>query len=226
MLTLLTATGCRPKAWSICEQLMMRQTYQGPVHWIVVDDGEDQQPITFKRNGWHLTVIRPHEKWKEGQNTQARNLRFGLDLVEPDDRLVVIEDDDFYANDWLDVVDHHLDSAELVGEIMARYYNITTKTGRQLHNNNHASLCATAMRGAAIETFKRVCTDNVTFIDIDLWKQPNSKMLFMGNRVVGIKGLPGRTGIGMGHKSDFTGTKDSTMELLRSWIGDDVRLYG
>ena len=65
MLTLLTATGARPQAWAILEQLMLRQTYTGPVHWIIVDDGEEAQPITFERENWRLTLVRPQPRWTQ-----------------------------------------------------------------------------------------------------------------------------------------------------------------
>lgn len=74
MLTLLTATGARPQAWAICERLMMAQDYSGPVRWVIVDDGKEAQPVTFERDGWTLEVIRPAPYWRQGQNTQARNL--------------------------------------------------------------------------------------------------------------------------------------------------------
>ena len=51
MLTLLTATGARPEAWAICERLMARQTYAGPVRWIIVDAGPEAQPVTLQRAG-------------------------------------------------------------------------------------------------------------------------------------------------------------------------------
>ena len=226
MLTLLTATGCRPKAWEICEKLMLAQNYDGQVRWVIVDDGEEMQPITFKRDKWVLDIVRPSHRWKEGMNTQADNLLAGLNVISNDERLVIIEDDDCYSKDWLKVVNRHLDSAELVGEMLARYYNIATKTGRQLQNTQHASLCATAMRGHAIESFRKVCIPGTKFIDINLWKNHKNKMLFTGNRVVGIKGFEGRAGIGMGHKPDFNGINDKNGDLLREWIGDSVKLYG
>lgn len=223
MLTLLTATGCRPKAWALCERWMMAQTYAGAVHWIVVDDGQEPQPVTFSRAGWTLTFVRPLPVWKSGQNTQARNLLAGLQAVHSSDRLLVIEDDDYYSPKWLERADQALENAELVGESRARYYNLITRTGRQLQNTTHASLCSTAMRGAAIETFRKVCQPGVKFIDLNLWKQHPSKYLFEGRDVVGIKGLPGRGGIGMGHRADMTGVKDKKGELLRNWVGEDAR---
>lgn len=225
MLTLLTATGARPQAWAICERLMFAQDYAGPVRWIVVDDGPEPQQVTFKRDGWQVVVIRPAPLWQAGQNTQARNLLKGLDAVPADGRLVIIEDDDYYSPDWLTTVAARLEKAELVGECQARYYNVALRKGRQLRNNGHASLCSTAMRGRALATFRSVCRPGRQFIDLDLWKRHPSRHLFTGHRVVGIKGLPGRGGIGMGHRDNFTGTADPDLNLLRQWIGDDVELY-
>jgi len=225
VLHLLTATGARPEAWAICERLMAAQDYAGPVTWIIVDDGPEPQPVTFKRDGWQLVVIRPAPLWQPGQNTQARNLLKGLEAVDAGARLVIIEDDDWYRADWLTHVDAQLDRAELVGECQARYYNIALRRGRQLSNNAHASLCSTAMRGGALETFRHVCRRAQKFIDIDLWRRHKPAHLFTGGRVVGIKGLPGRGGIGMGHRDDFKGTDDPDLALLRQWIGDDAELY-
>lgn len=227
MLTLLTATGARPQAWAICERLMAAQDYTGPVTWIIVDDGPEPQPVTFKRAGWTLAIIRPAPFWKLGQNTQARNLLKGLEVVSDDARLVIIEDDDWYAPDWLSRVAERLENSgcDLVGEPCARYYNLALRRGRQLRNGAHASLCSTAMRGPAIASFRQACLRQPTFIDLELWRHRGSRHLFDGHRVVGIKGLPGRGGIGMGHRNDFRGTEDPGLTLLRQWIGDDVELY-
>ncbi len=225
MLTLLTATGARPEAWAICERLMARQTIVEPVRWVIVDDGQQPQPVTFRRDGWELVLIRPAPFWQPGQNTQARNLLKGLDALGPHDRLVIIEDDDWYAADWLLHVAAQLERAELVGECRARYYNTVQRRGRQLRNQAHASLCSTAMRGDAIRQFRRACNSRQRFIDIDLWGRVPSRYLFTGHRVVGIKGLPGRGGIGMGHRDDFAGVDDRDGALLHEWIGHDAEMY-
>lgn len=225
MLTLLTATGARPEAWAICEKLMLRQTYTGPVHWVIVDDGEQAQPVTFSRPGWKLEVIRPTPFWKEGQNTQARNLRAGLEAIRKDALLVIIEDDDHYRADWLEVVASKFDRAELIGECQAKYYNVQTHQARELHNNGHASLCSTGMRGPAIERFRAICQSHKKFIDLELWRKHNSRHLFSGGRVVGIKGMRGRGGIGAGHRPTFSGDTDTSGEILRRWIGKDAEFY-
>jgi hypothetical protein len=112
-----------------------------------------------------------------------------------------------------------------VGEQMARYYNVAQRRGMQLHNKAHASLCATAMRGSALLTLQKVCRTAPKFIDLELWHHHRDKHLFPGNRVVGIKGLPGRAGIGMGHRDNFRGEYDGDGVLLRQWVGDDARYY-
>jgi hypothetical protein len=43
--------------------------------------------------------------------------------------------------------------------------------------------------------------------------------------VVGIKGLPGRAGLGVGHRPGTGWTPDPDFVRLRSWIGDDVDSY-
>lgn len=225
MLTLVTATGARPEAFALCQRWMAAQTFAGKVLWIIVDDGHEPQPVTFKRAGWELVRIRPAPLWRAGDNTQARNLLAGMNACDKDSRLVVIEDDDHYAPTWLDTCDRELERAELVGETRARYYNIASRIGRQLNNTGHSSLCSTAMRGAALNTFRTICKPGVKFIDMQLWKQHPSKHLFAGSSVTGIKGLPGRGGIGVGHRKDFGGTRDPHLSLLRSWIGEDAELY-
>lgn len=226
MLILLSATGCRPEAWAKTEQMAMRQTYTGQVHWIIVDDGEEAQPITFERAGWTLSLVRPTPRWKPGDNTQARNLKEGMRLVKPDAKLVIWEDDDAYHPEWLERVDKWLDRFDLVGEAPARYYNVKTKQCQVLKNKAHASLCSTGMKGLALEAFRNELKPNVQFIDINLWKNfRGTSALYPTELVVGIKGLPGRSGIGMGHRNDFKGQIDDTGSILRQWLGPNADIY-
>lgn len=235
-LTLLTTTGERPKAFELCVKWMNRQDYTGPVRWIIVDDGRADFEPHGVRDDWEIMVVQPAERWQPGQNTQARNLRAGLRVVQllcktPEDmakmNLVIIEDDDWYAPDWLTTVAAELDKAELVGEGWARYYNINTRRARKMLNEKHASLCSTAMRGGAIKRFQYLCEqDGVTFIDADLWKMAGcTNHLFGGHRVIGMKGLPGRVGIGMGHSNKMVGHFDQDGSVLRDWVGDDADVY-
>lgn len=224
-LTLITATGGRPDAWALCQHWMARQDYAGPVTWVIIDDGPQPQPVTFKREGWQLVVIRPAPLWKPGQNTQARNLLKGLDTAGPDARVVIIEDDDWYSPNWLSLAAAGLEQAELVGEPQARYYNVATQAWQQMHNTGHASLCSTALRGSALQRLEQVCRTAPTFIDLKLWRSfHGSKLMLQSRAVVGIKGLPGREGIGCGHAAAF-GRPDPDGAMLRGWIGADAGHY-
>lgn len=225
MLTLLTATGARSQAWAICERLMAVQDYAGPVRWVVVDDGPEPQPVRFQRAGWTLDVVRPTPYWRPGENTQARNLAAGLAVIRSDERVVVIEDDDHYSPQWLSVVSGWMEHGDLVGEGLARYYNVPRRIARQLGNQQHASLCSTAMKGGALEAFRRAVETRAQYIDIELWRAFPGRVHCGTHHVTGIKGLPGRGGIGIGHDKRFAGVRDPDGRILRDWIGVDAELY-
>lgn len=225
MIQVLTTTGARHEAFALCQHYMRRQTYAGPVTWIIVDDGPRPQAVERMPDNWLQVVIRRAPYWQPGQNTQAANLLRGLDAIDVAVPLVIVEDDDWYAPDWLDTVTRELECAELVGECRSKYYNAALRIGRQMNNSNHASLCATALRGAAIRTLRQACERRPDYIDMELWQRHRSRHLFDGNGVIGIKGLPGRGGIGMGHRQTFSGTFDPDHALLRQWIGEDSARY-
>ena len=222
MLTLLTATGARPEAWAICERLMARQDYAGPVRWVIVDDGPVPQPVTFARDGWTLEVIRPTPYWRLGRNTQARNLAAGLEVIGPDERVQFLEDDDYYAPGWLSAVDGWLSDADMVGESFARYFNVATGRGHCHRNDRHSSLCSTAVKGGGLLAFREAVKRRRTFIDLDMWARfTGRRALYRSKLTVGIKSLPGRGGIGGGHHPKYGQPMD-----LRDLIGEDASIYG
>lgn len=220
-LTLITPTGARPEAWALCQRWMARQTYQGPVRWIIVDDGPQAQEVTFQRQGWELVVLRPTPFWRLRQNTQGRNFMKALELVDSDDWVAIIEDDDWYSPLWLERVVEELQHAELVGQGWNRYYNVRSGAVLVHDNAQHASLCASAFRGRALGSFRRIANDGPTLMDVPLWRTPGLvKRVFDGMYVVGMKGMPGRGGIASGHKLETDEPFD-----LREWIGDDADAY-
>ncbi len=233
MLTLLTATGARPDAFLICERYMRRQTYDGPVRWIIVDDGEEAQPLDELPAGWVREIIRPKPFWKRGENTQGRNLLAGLNAAEAaaDEhgerlKLVFIEDDDWYAPSWLDFVAATLNEGhELMGEARARFYNVRWGFYGIVPNEEHASLRCTAIQGKALKTFRRALSIRTKYYDWHLWKLHQEGFLVFTKMTVGLKGLPGRDGVTPGHRT-ITGTLDEDGAVLSKWIGDDADLYG
>ena len=211
----------RPLAWELCQQWMSLQDFDGAVRWIVVDDGEEPSQIPNIKD-WETVVVRRTPYWEPGSNTQGLNLAAGLKaaLEYP---LLIIEDDDYYPPNWLSTCVTWLKQADLVGEGMARYYNMERQIYRQLQNTKHASLCATAMNPCVFSYFLKAINTGKMFIDIRLWNNNNlSKKVSLQSTVIGIKGMPGRAGIGSGHSKDFRGSHDLRLETLNSWVGEDA----
>lgn len=201
----LTPTGGRPEAFQQCVKMMRTQSAYEVV-WIIVDDGPQKMP-TPEIPGWEVIHIRPMPLWKPGQNTQTRNLRVGLEHIPDYDSVAIVEDDDWYADWWLEKVFLALSvkPLDLVGECLSVYRNLKTGSIRKCGNKEHASLCSTAAaRNGIIRLKEIVKSDNTTFIDLKLWGTKGlKKHLFTPEPrgVLGIKGYPGRPGIGVGHRS-------------------------
>lgn len=233
MLQILTPTGGRPLAWAFCQRWMAAQTYAGPVKWIVVDDVEPAQSVTFQREGWAVMTVQPRPAW-QGRNTHGRNLLEGLALCDPRHPVVLVEDDDYYRPSWLATVAAALESADLVGETHATYYHVGTRRWLRYRNTTHASLCATAMAGRVIRQFREVIAlrsalfeDSVRqLFDATLWHEHPGGHLFDGQSVIGMKGIPGRRGgIGVGHHDHFGRNVDRDGAMLRTWLGADAEAY-
>jgi hypothetical protein len=211
--TLITPTGGRPDAFRLCERWMARQTYTGPLQWVVVDDAD---PVTSATMG--QDVLRPEPKWN-GSHTLARNIRAGLGAAKYD-AVIVIEDDDWYSPEYVRTTVDRLETLpamRLCGECPSRYYNVATRCYRLPGNMNHASLCQTAFRLELVPRVLGFMTSD-PWVDLMLWsKIPGT--LHEGYNVVGIKGLPGRTGVGIGHHPG--GTPDPELTVLRSWVGEN-----
>lgn len=230
MLTVITPTGERPFAFGLCQKMMARQTYRGPIRWIIVDDGEKSSDVTIRRKNIDIEVIRPTPFWKPGENTQGRNLNHALSALEElkakdEDPIVTVwEDDDWYSPDWLSHLVRQSADAELVGEGQAIYYNVRSRRYSRLRNYHHASLRCSAMRCGALDTFRKVLGRYSQYYDFDLWKAHENKRVFFSDLTVGIKGMPGRPGIAVGHDVD-RGVIDHEMRILREWIGKDADWY-
>lgn len=201
---------------------MMAQQFDEAVRWVIVDDGRVRQPVSFCREGWTLEVIRPAHRWKEGANTQAANLLAGLAVIDCSESVVIIEDDDAYLPAHLSTMAWALTDCSLVGQRVSLYYNVATRRERSLPGSVHASLGASAMQGEALALLRSVCNNHGTRIDLELWRQfKGKKQLLETSTAVGIKGLPGRGGIGCGHRKEF-GFSDPSGGVLADWIGADL----
>ena len=232
--TLITCTGGRPESLARCAKYVAR--FENPdrlsIHWVVVDDGPfintDALPLPDDRK---LMYVRPRHRWQPGMNTLAMNLLEAIPFVMHDN-ILFIEDDDWYSPLYMRRQLELLRGAKIVGEQPSRYYHVPSRRWRVMHGP-HASLCQTGIHASLLPLLKSVCELRPDFVDIRLWNasplrdRAITRRLDDATHCVGMKGLPGRTGIGIGHRPDLgTGWwSDIRDQKLREWLGDGADLY-
>lgn len=210
MLSVITPTGGRPEAFAVLAECIRRQTCRD-FEWVIVDDCDPETDVPAVHD--RITRVRPQPRWQPGQNTQARNLLEGIKAARGD-AIAVMEDDDWYCDEWIAQCIEWASEHELAGEGDSHYYNVANGTGRAMCNTRHASLCATVLRGAALDRLVSICRDGGKLIDCRLWAGGGHFEPWRG-RVVGIKGMPGRPGIGVGHQ--LVGERFPITDWIPDW---------
>jgi len=200
-----------------------------PVQWLVLDDDEPKTVCTMGQEYYHWPELAGR-----GSLTQKFRRALEMDLVKGD-AIVVAENDDFYAPDWIEWCAEQLVTRDLVGEGRALYYNVRERFWFEHSNLQHASLCQTAIHRRAFPELLKQCQDTLCpFLDVRLWRAiRQNKQVFdpyrPGNkrRLVGIKGMPGRVGYGGGHGArDRSAVDDHSLTKLRGLIGEtDAAAY-
>lgn len=233
MIVLITPTGGRPEQFANCVKWMKNQTYEKSVFWIIVDDCVPTT-TTFDRWSlgcyWNVYHMYPTPAWKVGMNTQGRNLKQALQLVKQlpvaeVKGIFIIEDDDYYSPDYLQVMTEKLEGFDAAGTVKTMYYNIPRKCYYRNNNVNHSSLFQIAFKPNVIDILEDSCEDK--FIDIKFCHNLKNLNLFASEKdlSVGIKGLPGRAGIGIGHRTNASYLPDPDLEQLKHLLGEDYKHY-
>lgn len=224
LVSLLTVGGGRPEAFALCEKFMQRQTYKGDVQWVFIDDEEKKPTKCSLKQEYYMGPL----QWRQGINTQRYNLAYGLSKVRGD-YIFFIENDDYYKPEYIDYYLDMFKRSFLVGECNCTYYSLKERSYRNMENFKHASLCQTAFKKSSLPFIEKAIHSGEMYIDIILWNRARAQgvtnILFSGpNLAVGIKGMPGRSGIGVGHRpSEFT--PDENDFKLKELVGLDYRLY-
>lgn len=222
----------------------------GRADWVVVDDGD--VAVNFQgqllagleaRNpgapSLDLTYIRRAPSTY--RCTLHDNLEAFLDLLPKkwpgfDGWVAIWEDDEYYAPDYLPLM---MQAAEaqgpgLVGIADAHYWHVETRRWHHGASHVHSSLCRTLIHARVIPHL--VCAiaksrrEGSVFIDMELWASakkayPCTLLENAWHLSVGMKGLPGRGGLGSGHKPEAYRNADPEGKLLRQWIGPDADTY-
>jgi len=230
-ITIITPTADRAFCLSRLSYYLKRQTFIGDIQWIVSDSGHPQQePICdividfaehmeYKYIGY---IKKPHKSF-------CRNMLDALSRVKYD-KIIVMEDDDWYHPTYVEIQFERLNNYNLVGEIPAIYYNIKDQSYRILGNTNRASMCQMGFKSNVISTLIMILNQQSAFVDIQLWEYYSykfKKQLYNTRLCIGIKGMPGNPGIGIGHRlTDVHRKKDKNWQKLEEWIGkEDTNFY-
>ena len=233
MIVLITPTGSRQMQFSLCSRWMQRQTYVGDVVWIIVDDcypkTTDHVAENFK-DRWTIVKVYPTPVW-QGENTQARNISAGVKAMQQNfkaeniDAVFIIEDDDYYRANYIERMMANFGSYSLIGERNTIYYNVFHRRYITNPNTIHASLFQTAFKIDVLPIFESCYP--AKFMDCIFWsKVPNRHLFYENDLAVGMKGMPGRGGIGAGHSKAMNMRDDSSLIYLRQLIGyEDAQVY-
>lgn len=224
--TIITLTGDRHLPFSLCRKYVLRQTLL-PSQWLVVDDGK--APMHWPQYaGAHY--VRREPTSKDPDHTIKVNMLEALKHVKYD-HVVIMEDDDWYPDDFCLAQVCALQHASLVGETGAVYYHWPTSQVVRVESETHAALFKTGFTKDVFELVEDICrTTKGPLIDVPLWKRfDGKKLLFEQGRppiAVGMKGLPGREGTTSGWRSNRAGySRDPGNDYLIKIIGKDVDDY-
>ena len=238
MIALITPTGARLDQFKLCAKWMHRQDYDDDVIWIIVDDGAALTTDIVQpgfRDNWEIIKVYPKPVWT-GQNTQGRNIKAGVDNLLTNENIdninaiFIIEDDDYYKPVYLTEMMKRMPGYQLIGETNSLYYNVHWRQHCDNNNRQHSSLFQTAFTRDVIPLLMTCLHQK--FIDADIWtKCPNKLLFHAGTLSVGIKGMPGRGGIGAGHQNAMFFLQDQSMTYLTNLIGEEdakeyERYYG
>lgn len=223
--TLITPTGDRPEAFALCERWMSCQDFDGgQVQWIVVDDGLVPTRCTIGQQ-----YLRRLPRPDDPAHTLTINLRTALPHIAAD-RILFVEDDDYYGPAYVSTMLRWLNDADLVGEVGAKYYHLRIPGWRWYRSHTHASLCRTGLNRRVLSALAEACASDHPSIDMRLWEGWCGSRHRFRDRAgdarlcVGIKGLPGR--LSPLHHSRKGYRLDRGFRQLRRWVGDeDARAY-
>ena len=220
MLSIITTSTGRPYCFSLLERWMRSQT-QPWGQWLVV--GEDLRGYSFTMD---QEVIRRKPSKKDALPSICLNWLAAIPHIKGD-KVLVIEDDDFYHPEFIETLAPCLDAVRLAGVHSDCYYRLPQREFKYMGNTGHASLACTGFTSEMLPTVERCKLHKSVFIDMYLWAegtQESRNWKLLPNKAsdgralhVGMKNMPGVSGLGKGHITP--GAADPRYERLQQWVG-------
>jgi len=220
--TAITLTGDRPRAFAICREWVARQSVP-PTQWVVVDDGR----IPLK-NIPSCHYIRRQPRNNDPTHTLALNLRLAIQVVTMP-RVIIFEDDDWYHRQYAEVMLRLLKNVSLAGLGRMIYYHMVTREFHHFPKRPHSSLASTAFDSKLIPRILKLTRNDLSpSVDIKLWGEDVMKAIMSFDTIyhLGLKGMPGRKGLTLGHtKFSMYEGDDKDLVFLINCIGEDIKKY-
>lgn len=221
MLTIFTPTRHRPKTFALLERYVERQKGNIPWRWIVAcDGGVDDYNFTMGQE----VIVREHvEGWIHSLNA---NYLACSEAAEDAEKIICLEDDDWYHPEYFLHMDRWLDEFDLVGIARNRYYHVPNKAYCVMPNVLTSAMGTTGFTKKVIPSFQMQCLLGSPYVDWHLWgSYEGKKKLFPDYNFlqVGIKGSIEHGGIGIGHS--LCEPKDEDGSVFREWFGEDAAVY-
>lgn len=230
-ITAITCTGHRPEAMKLLTKFMVSQTFPiKDIQWLIVDDSLDPMAEVEPIPEFHPSSRRMPGMilWKPGYNTHRLNVMQALRHIQGE-MIFFPEDDDFLAKDFFKDYAYFLERFDLCGEANCKYYYLPTHVYKEIGNYSHSSLISTAFNKNLLPIFEKALHSGEPYFDLKLWDYAKEEkvnfMLFVNkNLSIGIKGMPGRKGIGLGHRPEGWDS-DPFGKKLMEWLPDNWQDY-
>lgn len=249
MLYGLTCTSGRPVAFAYLVKWVERFD-DNNFKWVIVSD--DYEDYKFSKKA---KVIKRQPS--EGHSF-CQNLIVGLEYLQKQKDFEAVsfwEDDDYYRPGYTVKISQMLRKANLVGFNEDAYYYVLTRQQYRCHNQDTASLAATACTKEVVPLLLEIAAKNDPMMDIPLWQRYTGrkklwhnfwfteygnykfwqcKLDRQGNAVeegpfhVGIKQNwhKGKQGISeFGHVEEGRGGVDWFGHIARKWFGNEASNY-
>ena len=227
--TILTPTGDRLAAFARCLHLVESQSHR-PREWLIVDDGDTALADVLPLPDW-ARVIRRARRADDPPHTLSANLAAALPELTTE-RVVIFEDDDWYAPDYLAFMAAALGGADLVGLNRIDYYHLRLPSWKCSQPLQHTALAETAFRrSTAGPALAALCADPPEevraqgVVDRHWWHAFSGTKRLIADHPqlhLGLKGGFGRAGLALGHDAgepDYLPDPDG--KILHSLIRED-----
>lgn len=232
--TLLTCTRDRPGPFELCQRWVTRMVLAAPgndIRWVVVDDGD--VPITWSlRPPCEITYLRRAPS--QAGNTLALNLIEAIPHLRG--ATLTIEDDDWYHADYIPVMLDRLTRGHLTGQMPTLYWHVLDRAWHiSPVSSGHVSLFRTGFLPTAYPHLLAACEEAerqaTPWVDLYFWGEARRGNLTARRWMdsitfsLGIKGQPGRGGLGSNHRRGVFRNPDPAGHWLARQIGADAAVY-